>query len=179
MLVKTVLYDALYIIINYFVSYIPCWSIRKILYQLLGMKIGKGSRVNMKCVIMEPWNISIGTGTIVNEYCLLDGRGGLKIGNNCSISMYSIIYTASHRTNSDNFEYFEDKTVIHNGVWIGARAILLPGVIVNDCCIIGANSVAVKGEYDEKYVYVGIPATKTHPRNVIEITELHHHMFFR
>lgn len=133
----------------------------------------------MKCVIMEPWNISIGSGTMVNEYCLLDGRGGLTIGNNCSISMYSIIYTASHRSNSDDFGYYEKETTLGDGVWIGARATILPGVIINDCCIIGANSVAAKGEYEGKSVYVGVPAKKTHNRNVEVINDLQHHMFFR
>ena len=179
MLLKTLVYNALYIVINYIISYIPFWTIRKLFYRILGLKIGKGSRINMKCLLFEPWNISIGSGTLINEYCLLDGRGGLVIGNNCSVSMYSIIYTASHKTHSNSFEYYEKKTVIHNGVWIGARATILPGAVLNNCCVIGANSVAPKGEYEEKGIYIGIPAKKINDRHVAEINELHHHVFFR
>ena len=179
MILKTIVYDALYIIINYFISYIPCWAIRKTLLKILGMKIGKNSRINMKCVIMEPWNIIIGSGTMINEYCLIDGRGGLKIGNNCSVSMYSIIYTASHKSNSNSFDYFERETIIHDGVWIGARATILPGAIINNCCVIGANSVVPTGEYEKKSVYSGIPVVKIHDRNVGKIDDLYHCMFFR
>ena len=179
MLLKTIIYDALYIVINYIISYIPFWTIRKLLYRILGLKIGKGSRINMKCLLFEPWNISIGSGTIINEYSLLDGRGGLVIGNNCSISMYSIIYTASHRTDSNSFDYYEQKTIIRDGVWIGARATVLPGAVLNNCCVIGANSVVPKGEYEEKGIFTGIPAIKIKDRHVTQIDKLYHNVFFR
>ncbi len=96
-MIKEVAYDFLYVIINYIIGYIPFWFIRKLLYKVCGMKVGKGSRINMRCHIFDPWGITIGENSIINEYCLLDGRGGLYIGDNCSISMYSIIYTASHK----------------------------------------------------------------------------------
>ncbi len=73
---KVLVYDFVYIFINYFVAGIPCWSIRKMLYKLFGMKIGKGSRINMKCFVIEPWNVKIGENSIINEVCLIDGRGG-------------------------------------------------------------------------------------------------------
>ena len=105
-MIKTLAYDGLYVVINYFISYIPFWTIRKLLYKLCGLKIGRGSRINMRCILFEPWNISIGNNTIINEFCLLDGRGKLSIGDNCSISMYSIIYTASHYSNSIKFDSY-------------------------------------------------------------------------
>lgn len=58
---------------------------QKIFYIMFGMKIGKGSRINMRCIIMNTWNIVIGNNSIINEYTLIDGRGGVIIGNNCSV----------------------------------------------------------------------------------------------
>lgn len=176
---KNIVYDAIYIFINYIVSYIPLWTIRKIFLSLFGMKIGKNSRINMGCMIFEPWHIRIGTGTTINEHCILDGRGQLEIGNNCSISMYSIIYSASHKSNSESFEYYERRTIIRDGAWIGARAVILPGAILNDYCIIGANGVVPRGEYNEKSIYIGLPVHFWRERHVMKINDLRNDSFFR
>ncbi len=55
-------------------------------------------------------------------------RGGLRIGDDCSVSTESIIYTASHNTNSEKFQYYEQEMELGNGVWIGARSAILLGV---------------------------------------------------
>ena len=136
--------DMFYIIINYFVAYIPFWSVRKQLYRLFGMKIGKGSRIAMRCIILGRkgcHGIEIGEDNVINEYCLLDGRSGLKIGNSNSISMYAKLYSGTHRTNSETFEYIGRETIIANNTWIGTSAILLPGSVVNDFSVISANSL--------------------------------------
>lgn len=157
--IKRLISDIAYIFINYFVSYIPAWWIRKLIYKMLGMKIGHGSRIYMKCTILAPWRIEIGENTVVNEFVMLDGRGGLSIGSNCSISVHSILFTASHHINSEKFEYYKKTTQIGDGVWIGARAIVMAGSTINNNVVIGANSVTEgTKEYQSNGVYVGVPA---------------------
>lgn len=70
-------YDFKYIILNRFVSKIPCWHFRRFVYRIAGLQIGKGSRIGIGTVILNPENIMIGSNTIINEYCHLDGRGVL------------------------------------------------------------------------------------------------------
>lgn len=178
-MIKIFIYDLLYVFLNFFVTYIPCWTIRKIVYLILGLKIGRGSRICMRTRLLEPWNISIGKNTIINEACILDGRGGLSIGNSCSVSTQSILYTASHTTNSEEFEYYEKETVIGDGVWIGARVITLPGVIIGNYTVIGAYSLVRDGIYDSNSIYAGIPAHKKRNREVKKIKDLNHKMIFR
>lgn len=165
--VKSVLGAVLYIFTNYVVAYIPIWRIRKIFYIVLGMKIGKGSRLNMKVIVWYPWNITIGNHTIVNEYTLLDGRGGLTIGNSCSFAMWSMVYTASHYANSDSFQYYTRRTEIGDCCWICARSIILPGSKVLDRTIISAGSV-FKGESEEAGIYCGNPAVIVSKRRIQE-----------
>ncbi len=124
---KKLLYDLAYCFVNYFIAYIPSWTIRKYMYILCGMKIGKNSRINMRVTIFSPWKIEIGNSTVINEKCVIDGRGGIIIGNNCSISYASYVYSASHRINSEQFEAYSKKTIIGDGVWICANAVILPG----------------------------------------------------
>ena len=176
---KTMVYDAVYVFLNYFVAYIPCWRIRKIIYLSCGLKIGRGSRICMRSRLMEPWNIELGENTIVNEACILDGRGMLKIGNNCSISTETIIYTATHSTGSKDFAYYEKSTIIGDGVWVGARAMILPGVEISENSVIGACSVVTTGIYESKGIYVGIPAKRIKERDIDAVDNLKHFLFFR
>lgn len=67
--------DLKYVFMNSFINRIPFWVIRKWLYILCGMSLGKGCRIAMRTVVIWPKNISIGKNTVINEECLLDGRG--------------------------------------------------------------------------------------------------------
>lgn len=154
-----------YIFINCFIGHFPIWNVRKALYKLLGMKIGKNSRINMGCIVMKPWKITIGDNSMINENAILDGRGGLIIGDSCSISMCSILYTASHYANSASFEWYSKPTIIGDCVWIGAGAIILPGSELMDYTIIGANST-FKGISEYNGIYIGVPAVKIRERKL-------------
>ena len=145
------------VFINYFVAYIPSWAIRKLFYRAFGMKIGKGSRINQRAYVFKPWKISIGENTMINSFALLDGRGGLTIGDNVSVSMRAILYSASHKSYSDTFEYYEKATTIGNCVWICVNAVILPGTQVADRSVVSANSV-LKGKTERRGIYAGIPA---------------------
>ena len=174
---RKIIYDLIYCFINYFVAYIPSWTLRKILYMAFGMKIGRGSRINMRTTIFSPWKIEIGNDTIINEKCVIDGRGGMKIGNHCSISYGACLYSASHDTSSSTFEAYCKRTTLGKGVWICVNAVILPGSDIHDFAIIGANSV-FKGQAKEKGVYVGVPAELVKDRK-IEAVNMKNNFYFR
>ncbi len=75
----------------------------------------------------------------------MDGRKGkIKIGDNVSISTDVIIYTLQHQVDNDFFETASGDVEIEDFVWIGARAIILPGVKIGKGAVIAANSVVTK-----------------------------------
>lgn len=168
----------IYIFYNYFVSYIPIWNLRKAFYLIGGMKIGKGSRIYMKCSVRSPWKIEIGDNTVINENCYLDGRGGISIGNSTSISLYTVILSASHDSKADDFKYIKEKVVIKNNVWTGVRSTILQGTILENGCILAANS-SLKGETESGYIYSGVPAVKKKKRDLKGCYEISHYDFFR
>ncbi|QJA09391.1 acyltransferase [Romboutsia sp. CE17] len=55
--------------------------------------------------------------------------------------------------------FYSQNIKVGNGCWIGARATILPGVIIEDGCIIAAGSVVSKN-CESNYLYAGIPAKK-------------------
>lgn len=163
---KDLLLDFIFCFYNYFVCYIPCWHVRKLFYLMGGMKIGKQSRILMKTSIVKPWKIQIGNNTYINEGCHLDARGGIKIGNNVSISIGTTIITGTHDAQSEYFEYKEIEVIIEDNVWIGAKAIILPGAYLKAQCLIGAGSTVIKGIYKTDGFYSGVPAQYIRQRNL-------------
>lgn len=176
-ILKILICDADYIFLNYFVASIPCWWIRRLFYMMHGMKLGKRCRINMKCIVYAPWKIRIGDNTIINEFTLLDGRGRLVIGNNVAISMYSILYTASHYAWSSEFEYYTKKTEIEDNCWIGARSIIHAGSKMKRNSILAAGSV-LSGETENDTIYEGIPAIAKKKRTINGDFEMKTIMFF-
>jgi len=163
--IKIFIGDAIFVFLNYFVAYIPLWFIRKLFYRLFGMKIGRKSRINMRCIVWQPWRIKVGRNTIINEKCLLDGRGGLEIGDYVSISYDTIIYTASHISNSPSFEGYKKRVSICNGVWIGARSIILPGAVIDTKAIVAAGSIVNKN-IGPNQIWGGSPAVYIKEREI-------------
>ena len=171
-------HDFAYIITNSIVNRIPAWWIRKNIYKLLGMKIGKNSRIGIGTIITYPKQIVIGDRAIINEYCFLDGRGKLYIGNNTSISIYSKFISASHNLNSNDFAYQYKPIVIDDYSFIGAGAIILEGTHLGKGCVIGAGAVA-KGEYDNNKMYIGNPAKFVKERECDYSYLLYQNYYFR
>lgn len=170
--------DAKFILTNRILIYIPSWTIRRFFLRRLGMRIGNNSRIGIGTVIIQPETIIIGNNTYINEFCHLDGRGGLIIGDNVSISIYSKIITASHRANSDSFEYYDEQTLVEDHVWLGCNAIVLNGSILGKYSIIGAGCV-IKGRTDPYGIYVGNPSNKIKTREKDIDYQLIYNPYFR
>lgn len=170
--------DIAYLITNIVINHIPSWCVRKVLYQALGMKIGKNCRIGIGTIVIYPSKIELADRAIVNEYCFLDGRGGLKIGNNTSISIYTKLISASHKLNNDNFEYQFHPIIINDYAFIGAGAIILEGTEIGRGCAIGAGAVC-KGNYDSDSIYFGNPANRVGVRKSDYSYELFQNYYFR
>jgi acetyltransferase-like isoleucine patch superfamily enzyme len=149
---------------NSFVSFFPNYCIRHLyLTRVLKIVLGKNSAVHMGCFVTGR-NISIGHNTIINRKCCLDGRGQLKIGNNVSISPESYVISMTHDIQSSDFAPVRKATQIDDYVWIGTRALILPGVHVGPGSVVGAGSVVTK-DVPPYAIVAGSPARKIGERN--------------
>lgn len=170
--------DMQYMFLNRFVNRIPSWHVRRFFYELSGMKISKGARIGIKTIIVGPEGISMGARSVINDQCVLDGSGGIKIGKDVSISAFSKIYSCTHRTESDIFEYITNPVVIKDNVWIAANATILDGSTLNELAVIGANS-CFKGVARAGYIYYGNPAIERRKRELKKKYKIDFHPHFR
>lgn len=130
------------------VGNIPFHHVRRIIYSKAGVQIGIGSTIHMHARFYNPHNISIGNDTIIGEFAVLDGREKLTIGDHVDIASEVMIYNAQHNIHSEHFAAVEsvikEPVSIGDYVFIGPRAIILPGVTLGKGCVVGAGAVVTK-----------------------------------
>lgn len=148
---------------NYIITYIPFYFIRHFYYKkIMRISIGRGSSIHMGTFINKnrlQSKITIGKGSAINRKCCLDGRGGIKIGDNVSISPEVHLITADHYINDPYFSYKSASIEVSNYVWIGTRAIILPGIIIGEGSVVAAGAVVTKN-IPPFEIWGGVPAKK-------------------
>jgi maltose O-acetyltransferase len=98
--------------------------------------------------------------------CLLDGRKfQIRTGSNVSIGPEATILTLGHEPRSPVFADRGGDVVIGDRVWIGYRAIVLPGVTIGEEAVVGAGAVVTK-DVDPYAIVAGNPARKVGERAV-------------
>jgi len=143
----------------------PSWCWRRFVYKLAGVKIGRGSKIHVFCRFFEPKNVEIGEDTVVGEYAFLDGRAKLKIGSHTDVASQVLIYNSQHDIDHPEFKAIEAPVEIGDYVFIGPRAIILPGVKIGKGAVVAAGAVVAKDVAPRKIVG-GVPAQEIGERKL-------------
>lgn len=136
---------------------VPCHHFRRIIYRLAGISIGQGSSIHMYTRFYDPKNISIGQDSIIGEHAVLDGRDKLTIGDHVALASEVMIYNSEHDVNDIDFKPITDKVIIHDYVFIGPRAIIMPGVTIGKGAVVAACAVVTK-DVPPFAIVGGVPA---------------------
>lgn len=111
----------------------------------------------------ENGRIEIGPDSHIDRFCVLYGQGGLSIGSNCAVASSVIIYS---QTNQDQKGDGSPVTLqptryapvtVEDGVWLGARVCILPGVVIGAGTTVGAGAVVLRSLPAHVTAY-GVPA---------------------
>ena len=137
--------------------HVPFYFLRKIVFQLSGVKIGRGTTIHMGCKFFNPKGVTIGQDTKVGDNAFLDGRAPLKIGDHVDIASSVMIYNSEHNLESEDFHASEEAVEIADYVFVGPRVIIFPGVKIGKGAVIAAGAVVAKNVPDFAIVG-GVPA---------------------
>lgn len=148
-------------------GYVPSHVIRKLIFRAAGVKIGKQSTIHIGCRFYNPCNVSVGEGTIIGDHATLDGRAPLKIGNHVDIASQVMIYNSEHDVHSENMRPIEEPVEIGDYVFIGPRAIILPGVKIGQGAVVAAGAVVTK-DIPERAIVGGVPAQEIGQRKLTD-----------
>jgi acetyltransferase-like isoleucine patch superfamily enzyme len=147
------------------VGFIPLHFLRLIIYKMDGIKIGKGSHIHMGAQFFEIGKIEIGEDTLIGQNAFLDGRDRLIIGSHVDMASEVMIYNSEHDVNAEDFSAITAPVEIGDYVFIGPRAIILPGVKIGKGAVVAAGAVVTKDVADFTIVG-GIPAIKIGERKL-------------
>ena len=125
---------------------------------ITGQAVGEDFSLNTPFCTDFGRNIRVGKRVFINFGCTFMDRGGITIGDDTFIAPQVQLITENHGLTPDRRRWIVSRPiVIGKNVWIGAGAILLPGVSVGDRAVIGAGSVVTKN-MEAHTVVAGNPA---------------------
>lgn len=143
-----------------------------------GKRIAKnfGKNVNIERGAVFTPGLSIGDNSGVGIKCEVYGQ--VTIGKDVMMGPEVIIYTSGHKFDNIEIPMWKQGSteakpvVIKDDVWIGRRAIILPGVTIGTGVVIGAGAVVTK-DVPDYAVVGGVPAKvlKYRKTNTVELGE--------
>jgi acetyltransferase-like isoleucine patch superfamily enzyme len=156
---------------NSLMAHVPSFAARRAWYgTVLGIELGDHVGIFLGCRFwyytppqVRREGCRIGSNTIINRGCTLDLRGGLEIGENVSISPEVMILTAGHRMDDPGFPVELKRVVISDYVWVGSRAMIMPGVTLGRGSVVAAGAVVTR-DVRPLAIVAGVPAREVRER---------------
>jgi len=144
------------------------------IYNPSNISIGDNTRIDDFCILSAgDGGIEIGRYVHISCFASILGKGKVTMKDYSGISSRVTVFSSSdvydgewmtnptipsHLTNVKHKD-----VVIGKHVVVGAHTVILPGVILEDGCSVGALSLVTKSS-NGRFIYSGIPAKKLKPR---------------
>lgn len=131
---------------------------RELMKQMFG-SVGDGVWINQPITLAVGSTVTIGDGTYINSGLTLIDDYNVTIGKGCLFGTNVTLCTTGHPIDPEERAkggMYSFPITIGDGAWIGAGAIVLPGVTIGKYAVIGAGSVVTK-DIPDYTVAVGNP----------------------
>ena len=150
--------------IIFFKSYwFPLSRIKVNILRLFGAKIGIGVVIKPSVNIKYPWNLKIGDHVWIGEKVWIDNLDLVTISDHSCISQGAMLLCGNHNFSSSSFDLIIKPILLENGVWIGAKSTVCPGVKIFSHAVLTAGSIATSN-LESYSIYQGNPAIKIKDR---------------
>jgi putative colanic acid biosynthesis acetyltransferase WcaF len=126
-------------------------------------KIDGAPFVHQRARIAIPWNLTLHDRACLGDRANAYSLGEIEIGARATIAQEAYLSTGSHDFDQAGMPLVTAKITIGDDAFIGARAFVLPGVIIGARSIIGACSVVTK-DVPENVIAAGNPCKVLRPR---------------
>ena len=123
---------------------------------MFGAKIGQGVVIKPTVNIKYPWNLIIGNHVWIGEEVWIDNLGQVSIGDHACISQGALLLCGNHNYRKPTFDLMVGNITLEEGAWVGAKAIVGPGVTMKSHAVLSAGSVA-GSDLESWSIYRGNP----------------------
>lgn len=141
----------------------PFSGIKVRLLRLFGAQVGKGVNIKPGVNIKYPWFLEIGDYTWIGENVWIDNLARVRIGSNVCVSQGAMLLCGNHNYKKTTFDLMIGDITLEDGSWVGAQAVVCPGVTLHTHAVLGVGSVANR-DLEAYYIYQGCPAVKIRER---------------
>jgi putative colanic acid biosynthesis acetyltransferase WcaF len=143
----------------------PSIRVKKGLLTLFGARVGKGVAIKPSVNIKYPWKLVIGDHCWIGEGVWIDNLAPVTLGDNVCISQGAMLLTGNHNYQKSSFDLMIGAITLEEGVWIGAKALVGPGVTCRSHAVLSACSMA-SGDLESHRIYAGNPAVAVRRRTI-------------
>lgn len=138
-------------------SHFPC-EIRQLLSEITGETIDPSNEIRLPFYSDAGFNIHFGKNVFVNSGVMFTDLGGITLEDGVLIGPGASLITVNHPLNPAERHGLELASVhIKQNAWVGAQAIILPGVTVGENAVVAAGAVVTKN-VPANTVVAGTPA---------------------
>lgn len=142
------------------------WSGGKVwLLRRFGAKVGQGVVIKPSVNIKYPWKLEIGDHSWIGEGVWIDNLACVEIGRHVCLSQGAMLLCGNHNYKKENFDLIAAPITLEDGVWIGARAVVCPGLRCRSHAVLSVGSVATS-DLEAYSVYGGVPAQYLRQRSI-------------
>ncbi|MDQ1469942.1 MAG: putative colanic acid biosynthesis acetyltransferase WcaF [Bryobacterales bacterium] len=133
----------------------PFSGFRVSLLRLFGAQVGQGVVIKPGVRVKNPWRLTVGNDCWIGEDCWIDNIGDVVISDDVCLSQGAYLCTGNHDWSDTSFGLIVKPIRLERGSWVGARALIAPGVSLGQCAVAAAGSVVQKS----------VPAFEIHSGN--------------
>ena len=148
-------------------SFFTSYSIKRRVLKIFGAKIGKNVIIKPNVNIKYPWKLQLGDHVWIGEGAWIDNLDSVIIGDHCCVSQGALLICGNHDYTKSTFDLVVKPIVLEDGVWIGAKSVVCPGVVAKTHAILTAGSTISK-DMQAYSIYRGNPAEKVKSRDIKE-----------
>lgn len=143
----------------------PSSGLKVRLLRLFGAEVGHGVVIKPGVNIKYPWKLHIGDHAWIGERVWIDNLGTVRVGNHVCLSQGAMLLCGNHDYKKTTFDLLVGDITLEAGSWVGAQAIVCPGVTVGSHAILAVKSVATR-DLNPYTIYQGNPAQAVRTREI-------------
>lgn len=150
----------------------PESRMKRAILRAFGARVGRGVVIKPRVNIKYPWHLELGDNVWLGEGVWIDSLARVRIASNVCVSQEAYLLTGNHNYRDPAFKLVVAGIDVEEGVWIGARAMVCPGVRVRRNTVLTVGSV-LQRDSEENGIYRGNPAQWVRARHVQELKVAH------
>ncbi|MHB9131977.1 MAG: DapH/DapD/GlmU-related protein [Armatimonadota bacterium] len=141
----------------------PLHAWRRLLLHLFGCRIIGKPFVQPSVIIKMPWQLTLEDGACLGDRSEVYNLGPVVLKARSTVAQMAYLCGGTHDLSQPDVPLLVGEIIVGEEAFIGARALVLPGVTIGDGAVIGAGAVVAK-DMPAWMVCVGNPCRPIKPR---------------